>query len=114
MIQADVRAGAPVRRPLRRDPPPLAPALVPTDDRLMVRLAEEIDFARRSMDLLGDRLSGDSAVVMRHMVALQSLDVVGQMLGHIAAVIRSSDRPGAVERIGMAELRARLKRTSID
>ena len=36
--------------------------------------------------------------------------VVGQMLGHIASVVRSSDPPAAVDAIGMSELKARLMR----
>ena len=36
--------------------------------------------------------------------------LVGQMLGHLASVLRSSDMTGAVDRIGMAELKARLMR----
>ncbi len=110
-IQADFRAGG--KKPLRRDPPPLPAALIPTDDRLSLRLAEELEFARRMLDAMGDALSTDAAVVLRHMVTLQSIDTFGQLLGHIADVIRSSDPHGAVERIGMGELKARLKRSSI-
>jgi hypothetical protein len=51
---------------------------------------------------------------MRHLVSLQSIDIAGQILGHVANVIRSSDPAGAVDRIGMVELRARLTRTRID
>ena len=110
-VQAEFRAGqAPEKRPLRRDPPPLDPALVPTDDPLRVRLAEELDYARRMLDAMGDELSADMGVVMRHAVALQTVDIVGQMLGHIAAVTRSSMPERAVERIGMCELKSRLTR----
>jgi hypothetical protein len=49
---------------------------------------------------------------MRHAVALQSFDIIGQMLGHIADVTRSSAPDRAVERIGMCELKARLARKS--
>ena len=62
---------------------------------------------------MGDELSCDTGVLMRHMVAMQSIDIVGQMLGHIASVVRSSDPDGAVDRIGMCELKARLTRGSI-
>ena len=110
-VQAEFRAGqAPEKRPLRRDPPPLDPALVPTDDPLRVRLAEELDYARRMLDAMGDELSADMGVVMRHAVSLQTIDIVGQMLGHIAAVTRSAAPERAVDRIGMCELKARLTR----
>ncbi|HVF36727.1 MAG TPA: hypothetical protein VNA29_02150 [Sphingomicrobium sp.] len=111
-IQAEFRAeqnGA--KRSIRRDDaPPLDPALVPTDDELRCRLAEELEYARRMLDAMGDELAADMGVVMRHGVALQTVDIVGQMLGHIANVTRSSAPERAVDRIGMCELKARLTR----
>ena len=112
-IQAEHRAEAP-RRSIRRDPPPIPAALIPTDDELKVRLAEELEYARRMLETMGDALSSDGAVVMRHAVALQTIDIVGQLLGHVAAVTRSSDPIGAVQRIGMCELKARLTRSTVD
>jgi hypothetical protein len=112
-IQAEHRA-AEAPRSIRRDPPPLPAALIPTDDQLKMRLAEELDYARRMLDAMGDELSADMGVVMRHSVALQTIDIVGQLLGHIATVTRSSDPVGAVERIGMCELKARLTRYTVD
>jgi hypothetical protein len=112
-VQAEFRAEqeTPSKRSLRRDnAPPIDPALVPTDDALRIRLAEELEYARRMLDAMGDELAADMSVVMRHAVALQSVDIVGQMLGHIAAVTRSSAPERAVERIGMCELKARLTR----
>lgn len=113
-IQAEFRAEPKGRRSIRREPPPLPQALVPTDDALKLRLAEELDYARRKLDGLGGELSSNGLIVARHLTALQSLDIVGQLLGHVATVIRSSDPAGAVERIGMIELKARLTRTRID
>jgi hypothetical protein len=123
-IQAEFRAeqsGRPqirrmpeARKPLRRDPPPRAPAQMPTDDALKLRLAEELGYAGRMIEVMGDSLSSDRQLVMRHLVSLQSIDIAGQILGHVANVIRSSDPAGAVDRIGMVELRARLTRTRID
>ena len=98
------------RASIRRDPPPVPKAQVPTDDLLRLRLAEELEYARRMIENLGDTLSADPHLVMRHMVALQSVDVAAQILGHIAKVIRSSDPEGAVDLIGMTELQGRLKR----
>ena len=125
-IQAHYRAEQQARPSIRREPPPPRPsirrqnppplpqALVPTDDALKLRLAEELEYARRMIESMGDTLSADPQLVMRHMVALQSVDIVGQILGHVANVVRSSDPAGAVERIGMSELKARLTRTKID
>lgn len=104
----------PAERPsLRREPPPRPPPMPDTGDVLRLRLADELDYARRMLESMGDALSSDSAVVMRHMVQLQSVDIIGQMLGHVAAVIRSSDPDDAVKQIGMAELKARLQRRSL-
>ncbi len=114
VIQAEFRANGAVRRSIRRDPPPRPPALIPTDDLLRLRLAEELQYTRRMLDAMGDDLSADAGVVMRHMVAMQSIDIIGQLLGHVADVIRSSDPIGAVENIGMCELKGRLTRSSID
>ena len=115
-IQAEFRAeqsAASARPSIRRDAPPLDPALVQTDDVLRQRLAEELDYARRLLDNMGDDLTSDNHVVMRHSVALQSIDIIGQMLGHIAAVTRSSAPERAADRIGMSELRARLTRNQL-
>jgi hypothetical protein len=111
-IQAAFRAEK--QRPsIRREPPPLPPALTPTEDQLMLRLAEELEYAQRTLELLGDALAADMALVMRHSVPLQSVDIIGQLLGHIADVVRSSDPGGAVDRIGMGDLKARLTRSSL-
>ena len=112
-IQAEHRAEG-ARRSIRREPPPIPAALIPTDDELKIRLAEELEYARRMLEAMGDTLSNDSAVVMRHMVSLQSIDIISQLLGHVAAVTRSSDPIGAVQRIGMCELKARLTRYTVD
>ena len=76
------------------------------------RLAEELDHARRMLEEMGDQLALDVAVVTEHGLALQAVDIVGQMIGHIAAVVRAEDRAAAVERIGMCELKARLGATA--
>jgi len=110
VIQADYRAEQRARRSIRRDPPPAPKTLALTDDELILRLSEEVDYARRLLSATADELSADALVVGRHLAELQSLDIVGQILGHLASVLRSSDMGGAVDRIGMAELKARLMR----
>ena len=98
------------RKPLRRDgPAPAAPA-PQSEDALNIRLGEELDYVRRMLEALGDQLSGDPILIRRHAVALQSLDIVEQILGHVGNVVRSSDPQAAVEDIGMGDLRARLMR----
>src|SRR3954452_21592108 len=82
VIQADYRAEHNARPSIRRDPPPTPKALIPTDDELMLRVAEEVDYVRRILGSMGDELSSDTLVVGRHLAELQSLDIVGQMFGH--------------------------------
>jgi hypothetical protein len=101
------------RKSLRvESPPPLPAALLPTDDPLRLRLAEELDYARRLLDTMGDELAADLLIVSRHPTSLQSIDILGQMLGHFANVVRANDPEAAVERIGMCELKARLQRNA--
>lgn len=75
---------------------------------LELRLAAELEHARQLLVELGDELAMNEEVVAEHGVALQAVDIVGQMIGHIASVVRAEDRDAAVERIGMCELKARL------
>ena len=99
------------RLPLRRPSSPPTPAVGQTEDLLRLRLGEELDYARRLLDVTGDTLSSDPIAVSRHLVVLQSLDIVGQMLTHIATIIRSDDPLAAVDAIGMGDLNARLTRS---
>jgi hypothetical protein len=79
---------------------------------LDLRLAAELDHARDMLVMMGDELSTDFAVVSRHGLSLQAIDIVGQMLGHIANVVRAEDRPHAVEQIGMCDLKSKLSRAA--
>jgi hypothetical protein len=72
------------------------------------RLAAELDHARDMLVTMGDELALNQDVVAEHGLALQAVDIVGQMLGHIANVVRAEDRAAAVDRIGMCELKAKL------
>jgi hypothetical protein len=101
------------RPSIRRDPPQPPKVAPPTEDQLRLRLADEMEYARRMLSSMGDELSSDGLVVSRHLAELQTIDIVGQMLGHIASVVRSSDTAAAVDAIGMGELKARLMRRTI-
>ena len=102
------RAKSEPRKSIRREAPPLPPGLVPTDDALRLRLAEELEYARRMIEAMGDTLSADPQLVMRHMVSLQSIDIVGQILGQeeeLAALLREiqADVKAAPELAGPVE-----------
>jgi hypothetical protein len=99
------------RKPIRREGPFPPPADENTQDPLRLRLSEELDYARRLLDGIGNQICADRIAVARHGVALQSLDRVGQMLGHIAAVVRSADPQSTVDAISMSDLKARLRRS---
>jgi hypothetical protein len=101
---------SPERKPLRRDPPPGRSQPSQVNDVLYLRIGEELDYVRRMLDVMGDQLCGDPILIRRHAVALQSLDIVGQILRHIGNVIRSSDPHSTVDDIGMVDLKARPTR----
>ncbi|MCF2515967.1 hypothetical protein LVY65_12965 [Sphingomonas sp. G124] len=71
-------------------------------------LAAELDHARDLLVMMGDELAMSPEIVAEHGMALQAVDIVGQMLGHIANVVRAQDRGEAIDRIGMCELRTKL------
>ena len=71
-------------------------------------LAAELDHARDILVMMGDELAMGPEIVAEYGMALQAVDIVGQMIGHIANVVRSEDRPGAIDKIGMCELKAKL------
>ena len=71
-------------------------------------LAAELDHARDMLVMMGDELAMSPEVVAEHGMALQAVDIVGQLIGHIANVVRAQDRAQAIERIGMCELKNKL------
>ena len=71
-------------------------------------LAAELDHARDMMVMMGDELAMSSEIVAEHGTALQAVDIVGQMLGHIANVVRAENQNAAIARIGMCELKTKL------
>lgn len=109
-IQAEARAAPVTGRALRSGE---APATSPVSQDLDARLADELGYVQRLLEGLGDELIADLLLIQRHGKSLQSLDLVGQILGHVAAILRAEDKAAIVEDIGMEDLRARLKRKAI-
>jgi hypothetical protein len=111
-IQAEARADTPTGRALRAAGPP-APPPPAAIAGLDAKLAHELGYVQRLLENLGDELIKDLFLVQRHGQSLQSLDLVGQILGHVAAILMAEDKAAMVEEIGMEDLRARLKRRPI-
>lgn len=100
-------------RPAPPPPPPVEPQpLSATRDPLDAALAQELDYVRRQLDRLGETLAEDPLVLNRHGGALQSFDVIGQIIGNLAKVVGAGDKDEAIARVGMQELRSRLAGTS--
>jgi hypothetical protein len=117
-IQAQIRseiaargeAAAPPRPSIFKAPPP-RPA--PSADPLDHRIAEELDHVVRKLEHLGGVLAANPMLLNRHMAELQSIDLIKQVIGHIARVVEAEDEAWAVERITLQDLRARLQRKAL-
>ncbi|MEO5938515.1 MAG: PilZ domain-containing protein [Sphingomonas sp.] len=106
-IQAAIRGGAVLADDVA------SPSESVADDRTLDhRLAEELAYVRRLLDVAGDELSDDPIVLQRHAPTLQNFDMACQILGHISAILGAPDRAGAVATITLEELRTRLLRKS--
>lgn len=109
-LQAEARSETASGRALRESAE-TAPATVSPD--LDSRLAHELGYVQRLLENLGDELISDLFLVQRHGQSLQSLDLVSQILGHVAAILQAEDKAAVIEELGMEDLKARLKRKAI-
>lgn len=103
-IQRAIRAGA---MPIEEARPVAVPAPA---GHLDLRIAEELGFVGRMLDAVGDALTDDPMILQLHMQTLQNLDVATQILGHLRDLLTAADKPAAIDRITMGELRGRLNR----
>jgi hypothetical protein len=108
-LQAQARAGiavAPAPRPAE------TPAAAGADahEHFKARLADELAYVQRLLDSMGEELIGEPIIVAHHARTLQNIDIASQILAHLSTIVRADDPIAAVERIGMDDLRARLKR----
>ena len=60
--------------------------------------------------MLGDVLVNDPVLVHRHAAPLQGLDLINQVLGHLATIMSKDDKEAAVEQVSLRDLKARLQR----
>lgn len=103
-VRADLAEGA---CSLFTPPPVHAP---PSADVLDSRMCEELESIRREIDQIGDVLSSDPILLTKHAMALQALDRVDQVLGHLATVLCKEDKQAAIDQISMGDLKSRLLR----
>lgn len=104
-IRADLAAG---RRSLFREPD--LPVPRDSEDPLDQRIAEELALVGRQLEQLGGTLAADPILVSRHIASLQSIDLMKQVLGHLATLVAAADRKAALDRVTLTELKGRLTR----
>jgi hypothetical protein len=76
------------------------------------RIAEELALVARRLEGLGNELSGDPAMVVRHAARLHDIDVSVLTLGHVGRLLTAPDPSEALRIIDMDDLRRRLHRSS--
>jgi hypothetical protein len=104
-IRAEIAAG---QREFFR--PAQTPLPKTSDDVLDQRIAEELELVVRHLEQLGGTLSVDPILLHRHAPQLQSIDLMQQVLGHLARLVASADKEAALDRVTLTELKGRLKR----
>ncbi len=107
-LQAEARTGA---APMLGRAPAVAEPVA--REQLDSRLADELAYVQRLLETVGDELIAEPLFVQRHAQTLQGIDLASQILAHVAAIIVAENREDAIERIGMEDLRARLKRKAV-
>jgi hypothetical protein len=106
-IQAAMRAGSFATGETRADRLPAQSAASAAE--IDARIARELTALRDLLENMGEQLSDEPAVVQHHPGALQGFDLACQILGHLAQILAAENRGAAIDRIGMVELRERLR-----
>ena len=107
-VQAALRRGDVL--PSDADPAPRVRIDAETLDR---RIADELAYVRRLLDVVGDELTEDPIILQRHNRALQNFDVACQILTELGAILIATDPAVAIEAVTMQDLRSRLLRKPI-
>jgi hypothetical protein len=79
---------------------PPAPTAHPAD----VDLARKLELTARLVEQLGDTLSADPDMLLRHSLALQNVDIVLQLLAAAEGML--SKRPGSAARLAQLQASA--------
>src|SRR5689334_18014776 len=85
-IQAAARQARDSKLPILHEVERIKP-LAPTNDIIESRLSQEIEYAQRLLEAVGDCFVSDPDILERHETTMQSFDIIGQLLGHISKVI---------------------------
>jgi len=86
-----------------------APAPRPADTQpIEQRVAAELVRVKRVLDKVGEELTDDVDVLMRHQRAMQAFDIAAAIVAELATVLGADDRAAAVDSVHMHELRSRL------
>jgi hypothetical protein len=108
---AAVRNGRPGPRPSIFKPAPPKPE--PSTRLLDHRIAEELEYVGRRLEHLGNVLSEDGILLIRHSASLQSIDLMKQILGQLARVVAAQDKEAVADLITLTELKGRLVRKAL-
>lgn len=92
---------------------PAPPKPQPSSRLLDHRIAEELEYIVRKLEHLGSVLSDDPILIVRHSMALQSIDLMKQLLGQLARVIAAHDKEAVTDQLTLTELKGRLQRKGI-
>jgi len=102
-LQSAIRSGAAMPTETR------APAPKPAEAQpVELSIAAELVRVKRMLDKVGEELTDDVDVLVRHERAMQSFDIAMMIVEELAGVLAADDREAAVGSVQMHELRSRL------
>ena len=104
---AAVRAGLVPTAPTERSKRTLNETL------LRGRISEEMGRVARMLEIAGDALAGDPAVIAHHLERLQEFDMASQMLIELAALLAADNPAAALGEVKLSDLHRRLTRTAL-
>ena len=92
-------------KPKPQTPPAPEPAAAPPVEQAV---ASELARVKQMLDTVGDALTEDMDILMRHERAMQNFDIAAQIIAELAEVLAADDREAAVGAVHMHDLRSRL------
>lgn len=83
-------------------------SVIPPNPSLLQKIADELENMRAETESLGAMLCGDPDVALRHMSALQGLDLLAQTQLALAKILRADNPEEALANTDLHNLRERL------